>query len=68
MENNGEKITKPKVFYLCDGEACQKPRGCYKKGGDCRHTSNPEHAINFRRSIPGGHFWECEQGGEHGEQ
>ena len=36
------------VLYLCDGdvEACGKT-DCYKRGGDCRHTSNINHAINF---------------------
>ena len=39
-----------KIFYLCDGEAekCSKSR-CYKKGGDCMHTSDIEHTKNFQK-------------------
>lgn len=39
-----------KVFYLCDGEKedCKKMT-CYKNGGECKHTSNIEHALNFER-------------------
>lgn len=38
------------VFYLCDGERenCKK-RTCYKNGGNCRHTTNINHAMNFER-------------------
>lgn len=38
-----------KVLYLCDGykPECNK-RTCYKeKSGECRHTSDIAHAINF---------------------
>lgn len=36
-----------KTFVLCDGkvEECDK-RGCYKNGGECRHTTDTKHAIN----------------------
>lgn len=36
------------VLYLCDGERpdCKKT-GCYKTGGECRHTFDVEHARNF---------------------
>lgn len=36
-----------KIFVLCDGEveSCKKT-GCYKNGGDCRHTTDTKHAIN----------------------
>lgn len=39
-----------KIFYLCDGERenCKK-RNCYKNGGDCRHTTDISHAMNFKR-------------------
>ena len=39
-----------KIFYLCDGERenCKK-RNCYKNGGDCRHTTDISHAMNFER-------------------
>lgn len=39
-----------KIFYLCDGkvEKCSK-RTCYKNGGDCKHTSDIEHAKNFQK-------------------
>lgn len=36
-----------KTFVLCDGkvESCRKT-GCYKNGGECRHTTDIKHAIN----------------------
>lgn len=36
-----------KIFVLCDGkvEGCSKT-GCYKNGGECRHTTDTKHAIN----------------------
>lgn len=41
-----------KIWYLCDGKKkdCKKDL-CYKNtnGGPCRHTSDVEHAINFRK-------------------
>ena len=47
------------IFYLCDGEVpdCKKG-GCYKNGHDCCHTSNIEHAINFKKSKTGNHYFE----------
>ena len=40
-----------KILYLCDGELekCRMKSGCYKNGGDCMHTSNIEHAKNFKK-------------------
>ncbi len=58
------------VLYLCDGnvENCSKT-GCYKRGRECRHTTNAAHAINpegSRRFVPdeAGNLWEIndEQG------
>ncbi len=42
-----------KIFYLCDGERedCKKRR-CYKNGGDCMHTTDIRHAINFHQVNP----------------
>ncbi len=39
-----------RIFYLCDGERenCKK-RTCYKNGGNCRHTTDINHAVNFER-------------------
>lgn len=52
-----------KVFYLCDGEKedCKKMT-CYKSGGDCRHTSDINHASNFERKgrYKNGSFYEKE--------
>lgn len=37
-----------KIFYLCDGSAPNCPRtNCYKRGGDCYHTDNVDHAKMF---------------------
>ena len=54
------------VLYLCDGnvETCSKT-GCYKRGWECRHTTNVAHAINpegSRRFVPdeAGNLWEIE--------
>ena len=35
------------VFYFCDGEVsdCRKT-ACYKRGGECRHTTDIFHALN----------------------
>lgn len=40
-----------KTFYLCDGnvEKCGK-QSCYKRGFDCRHTSDERHAINPKKA------------------
>lgn len=50
-----------KLFYLCDGEVpeCRK-KGCYKNGGECKHTSNIKHAINFRKGVAGKSYYEKE--------
>lgn len=37
------------IFYLCDGTGCEN--GCCI---ECKHTSDINHAKNFRK-IPGGH-------------
>lgn len=41
------------TLYLCDGnvETCSKT-GCYKRGFECRHTTDVAHAIN-RRAVAG---------------
>ena len=48
-------------FYLCDGERekCKK-RNCYKNGGNCRHTTDISHAMNFERrgKYKNGSFYE----------
>lgn len=47
----------PKVMYLCDGQidSCTH---CFHKGmGECRHTSNIEHAANFKRRHPMTEIW-----------
>ena len=47
----------PRVMYLCDGQidSCTH---CFHKGmGECRHTSNIEHAVNFKRRHRGTDVW-----------
>ena len=50
-----------RVFYLCNGEKedCKK-RTCYKNGGECKHTSNVEYALNFERPRKNCAFFEKE--------
>lgn len=52
------------TLYLCDGavESCTKT-GCYKRGHECRHTTDAAHALNpedKRRFVPDGdgNLWE----------
>lgn len=54
------------VLYLCDGnvETCSKT-GCYKRGRECRHTTDIAHAINpesSRRFVSdeAGSLWEID--------
>lgn len=37
------------IFYLCDGNVkkCCNSEGCYKNGGECVHTTDVFHAVNF---------------------
>ena len=52
-------------LYLCDGEvpSCSKT-ACYKRGLECRHTTDVTHALNPepRHFEPDdcGHLWEKE--------
>lgn len=54
---------KKEIWYLCDGEKpdCKKTY-CYKnvKGEACCHTSDIDHAVNFKKSVHGGRtsYWE----------
>ena len=55
-----------KVFYLCDGKVprCMEKYGgkgspgCFRNGGNCKHTSNPEHAVNFEHHRSEETIWE----------
>lgn len=40
-------MNKNTVLYLCDGavETCPKT-SCYKRGHECRHTTDVTHALN----------------------
>jgi hypothetical protein len=38
------------VLYLCDGQGCKTRWGC--RFGECRHTTNPEHAVNGKCEAP----------------
>ena len=56
-------MNKNTVLYLCDGavEACPKT-SCYKRGRECRHTTNAVHALNSEPrnlvSDEQGNLWE----------
>lgn len=55
-----------KILYICDGEKTDcKKRTCYKniKEG-CRHTTDIEHAINFKKYDDNGSFWEQKDGSD----
>lgn len=43
-------MSQKNILFLCNGEVkgCRNSR-CYKHGGDCRHTSNVEYAVNFQK-------------------
>lgn len=51
------------ILYLCDGEVptCRKDE-CYKRGGECCHTTDTTHALNQepRNLVPDeqGKLWE----------
>lgn len=41
------RTEEPKVLYLCDGlRPCGGSSGCYRNGGECRHTANEGHALH----------------------
>lgn len=48
-----ETTPAPTVLYLCNGEDthCSKTN-CVYAGGDCKHTTNIEYAVNFKKYIP----------------
>ena len=56
-------MNKNTVLYLCDGsvEDCPKT-SCYKRGHECRHTTDVTHALNPepRNLVPDGqgNLWE----------
>lgn len=49
-----------RVIYLCDGNQCPAEKASCKRGGPCRHTTNIEHAINFKRMHDTDIFYEVE--------
>ena len=49
------------VCYLCDGNKCPAEKASCKHGGPCRHTSNIEHAVNFRRFHNTDTYYEVEE-------
>ena len=54
-----------KIFFICDGDVPEcKKTGCYKRGGECKWTSDVRHAVNFEDSL--GHGIYCEKG--HGSE
>lgn len=42
-----EKCKEETKLYLCDGIACGPtyPELCYKVGGECAHTADPQHSV-----------------------
>ena len=48
-----DKQTAPTVLYLCNGEntRCSKTN-CVYSGGDCKHTTDIEYAVNFKKYAP----------------
>ena len=42
-----EHVKEETKLYLCDGHGCtlKYPEVCYKNGGECIHTADPEHSI-----------------------
>ena len=59
------KQAKKTILYLCDGavESCRKT-SCYKRGHECRHTTDEAHALNPepRNLVPDdqGNLWEVD--------
>lgn len=38
-----------KIAFICDGYSfCNRSESCYRNGGDCHHTENPEHALHLK--------------------
>lgn len=56
-----------RVIYLCDGNQCPAEIASCKRGGPCRHTSNVEHAINFKKFNETNDFYEVEAKRPRGE-
>ena len=56
-------MNKNTILYLCDGDipTCRMDE-CYKRGGECRHTTDADHALNPepRSLVPDeqGNLWE----------
>lgn len=50
-----------RVLYLCDKNQCPAKKAGCKHGGPCRHTSNIEHAVNFRRFHDTDTYYEVEE-------
>lgn len=59
-ENATSESPQGDVVYLCDGDNCPAEKASCKHGGPCRHTTNIEHAINFRRFHDTDKFFEVE--------
>ena len=59
--NQPNKLSKPTPVFVCDGKAC-KP--CSK--GECKHTFDVTHAVNFKDTGNG--FYEEKSEGEQHDQ
>lgn len=57
-----DKVNNPDILYLCDGKQC--PDGCSNSW--CKHTTDINHAINFKRyeGDRGSYFVELERENE----
>ena len=54
-----------KILYICDGDVpeCEKTE-CYKRGGECKLTSDVRHAVNFVDLFDYGFYFEKDRGTE----
>ena len=54
-----------KIFFICDGDVpeCEKTE-CYKRGGECKWTSDVRHAVNFEDLFDYGVYFEKDRGTE----
>lgn len=42
------------ILYQCDcKKKCSEHKGCHLNGGECTHTQNINHAVNFHKTEAG---------------
>ncbi len=63
LRERRNRMNKNTILYLCDGDipTCRKDE-CYKRGGEYRHTTDADHALNSESrnlvSDEQGNLWE----------